>query len=482
MDQLNADKKDENISALSRKKSAMRVTGYIFLATVCLLILSITIIYWIGLRALKSNHVLAAQREIIEKLERFESSVKDMETSQRGYILTADQEYFAAYKESLDKMQKQLERVRQMSEKGDIEPQQERQISRLTKEKVDEMDETVNLIRNNQRNEALVIVRSNKGKQIMDQLRLEVAAVKDHEIEGVHVGNVGTERGTNERNLTFFFSALINLAFLAWAYLKLTREMRRRALVEEALRKSHLELELRVQKRTADLEAANRELEAFGYSVSHDLRAPLRHVSSYINLLEKNAGANLDTTSRKYVHIITQASQRMGQLIDDLLSLSRIGRASFSESIISMNQLVDGTIKELAPDTQGREIEWEITSLPKVRGDLTLLRSAMVNLLSNAVKYTRAAKPARIQIGSKEGNDEVVCFVKDNGAGFDMQFVDKLFGVFQRLHDQSEFEGTGIGLASVRRIIQRHGGKTWAEGVVGQGAVFYFSIPKDRIA
>jgi light-regulated signal transduction histidine kinase (bacteriophytochrome) len=240
-------------------------------------------------------------------------------------------------------------------------------------------------------------------------------------------------------------------------------------------------LELRVEQRTAELVAANKELEAFGYSVSHDLRAPLRHVSSYISLLEKGTGPSLDDKSRRQVQIIAEAAKRMGGLIDDLLVLSRIGRASLAETNVDLRRLVDDARKELAPEMAGRTIEWRIGALPQVRADAALLRSAVVNLLSNAIKYSRRRDPARIELGSREHDGEVVLFVKDNGAGFDMRFADKLFGVFQRLHDRDEFEGTGIGLASVRRIIQRHGGRTWAEGAVEQGASFYFSLPIERV-
>ncbi len=247
------------------------------------------------------------------------------------------------------------------------------------------------------------------------------------------------------------------------------------------LRKLNDELETRVQKRTADLTAANKELEAFGYSVSHDLRAPLRHIDSFVKLLQKNAGSKLDEQNQRYLRIVMDSVARMGLLIDDLLVLSRLGRMPMQERQISLGQVVDEARQELAPAMSGRAIEWHIQPLPKVQGDPSLLRSVMTNLLSNAIKYTRQKNPARIDVGSRTVDGEVVCFVHDNGAGFDMQFVDKLFGVFQRLHTTHEFEGTGIGLASVRRAIQRHGGRTWAEGEVGKGATFYFSLPLSRV-
>ena len=225
-------------------------------------------------------------------------------------------------------------------------------------------------------------------------------------------------------------------------------------------------------------EAANRELEAFSYSVSHDLRAPLRHASGFVSLLEKHAGASLDEKGRRYLETIGKASQKMGRLIDDLLSFSRMGRVEMRRQPVSMEGLVRDVRQELAADTQGRDIQWKVGALPEVLGDPSLLRQVVMNLLSNALKYTRHRSQPRIEIGTAEADGGgSAFFVRDSGAGFDMQYKDKLFGVFQRLHRAEEFEGTGIGLAIVKRIIQRHGGEVWAEGKVGEGAAFYFTLP-----
>lgn len=237
-----------------------------------------------------------------------------------------------------------------------------------------------------------------------------------------------------------------------------------------------------LEKRAAALEAANKELDAFAYSVSHDLRAPLRHIDGFVELLQKRTGKALDEQSRHYVDTISAAAQKMALLIDDLLSFSRMGRQPISFKQVALAPLVRDIIQEFEPNIAGRNIAWCIGALPAVSGDASMLRIVLANLIANALKFTRPRQQAQIEIGSLAGqNSEVVFFVRDNGVGFDMRYSDKLFCVFQRLHRDDEFEGTGIGLASVRRIIARHGGRTWAQGQLDQGATFYFSLPHTGI-
>jgi PAS domain S-box-containing protein len=235
----------------------------------------------------------------------------------------------------------------------------------------------------------------------------------------------------------------------------------------------------KVAQRTArELAAANRELEAFTYTVSHDLRAPLRHIDGFIGLLNRHAATALDEKGRGYLERISRAAVRMDLLIDKLLAFSRMGRSEFVRKKVPMTKLMEEVIEEVMVDLNGRRVEWSVDALPDVYGDPTLLRLAFANLVDNAVKYTRRKDVAKIRIETVYVNaTEAVICVRDNGAGFDMQYIDKLFGVFQRLHGEQEFEGTGIGLASVARIIHRHGGRVWAESSIGEWAAFYVSIP-----
>lgn len=249
----------------------------------------------------------------------------------------------------------------------------------------------------------------------------------------------------------------------------------RNAVVSIVLRKAE-----EVAQITEELQRSNRELEAFSYSVSHDLRAPFRHIVGYAELLKQSSTAKLENNDLRYLDVIIDSAQFAGTLVDNLLSFSQVGRAKLNIQAVPMSALVRDVVRDLETDTEKRSIDWRIGPLPEVQGDLTMLRLVWQNLLHNAIKYTRKRDRAVIDISADQSPEDYIFSVKDNGAGFEQKYVDKLFGVFQRLHKMEDYEGTGIGLANVRRIVSRHGGKTWAEGELDRGAAFYFTLPVSR--
>ena len=254
------------------------------------------------------------------------------------------------------------------------------------------------------------------------------------------------------------------------------RDISERKRAEEEIRKLNEELDERVRRHTAELEATNKDLQAFTYSVSHDLRGPLRHIDGFSKLLFEEYSVNLPEEARRYLNRIRDGTRRMGMMLDDLLNLARVGRKDLNMQLTGLSSLLEEAMRDLQPEMAGREIEWRIGNLPFVECDPALVKQVFANLLSNALKFTRPRERAVIEVGETTQDGRAVIFVRDNGVGFSMKYVDKLFGVFQRLHRLEDFEGTGIGLATVQRIVHKHGGRVWAEGKLNKGATFYFTL------
>jgi light-regulated signal transduction histidine kinase (bacteriophytochrome) len=250
----------------------------------------------------------------------------------------------------------------------------------------------------------------------------------------------------------------------------------------DEIRRLNLELERRVVERTAELEEANKELQAFTYSVSHDLRGPLRHIEGFAALLLEECGAELSGQARGHAARIRESGRTMTAMVNDLLNLSRVGRAELDLQLTGLNSLVEEVRHDLEPELEGRTVEWQVEDLPFVECDPVLMKQVFANLLSNAVKFTRLREKALIEVGTRSEDSLPVVLVRDNGVGFSMKYADKLFGVFQRLHRAEDFPGTGVGLATVRRIIHKHGGRIWAEAELNKGATFYFTlgVPEGR--
>jgi PAS domain S-box-containing protein len=307
-----------------------------------------------------------------------------------------------------------------------------------------------------------------------DEERMILDGIRD----GKRFAHFETVRRRNDGSLvdvSLTISPIYNRAGMVVGGSTIMRDITERKRTEQALQESELRFRATLEQRVADRTS---ELEAFSYTVSHDLRAPLRHLHGYVELLtQETAASPLPEAARRYIQTITDVSSEMGQLIDDLLAFSRMGNVDLRQTRVRPNELVRESIDSLRMATRDRNIEWQIASLPEVLGDTATLKQVFLNLIGNAIKYTRPRDPAHIEIGCfGEENGRLILFVRDNGVGFEMQYAHKLFGVFQRLHRAKDFEGTGIGLAIVRRIVARHEGRVWAEGVANKGATFYFTL------
>ncbi|TMQ00887.1 MAG: hypothetical protein E6L09_05200 [Verrucomicrobia bacterium] len=461
----------------------------------------------------ETGQMVAHTHEVLIRIQELILRLTDAETARRGFIMTGRDRYLTHYTNAVLRVSKVFDDLRQLTRDNPQQQQKCDALEPLVRRRFAVYAESISARHPGTDNEAQMKL-TEQGQAIMEEIRKLIAQMDETERVLRKSRQATASANLKKTRRIAVVGSVASVALLVWVFVMLVGENQRRQRAERALQKANEELEVRVGKRTAELtnvlagyqraeqeikklneelerrvvertgqlQAANNELEAFSYSVSHDLRAPLRHIGGFAEMLRQEASTALGEKSRQHLEVIAESARQMGRLIDSLLSFSRVGRTELKQTRVNMDELVREVQQEVGRDTEGRQIEWEVGPLPAVLGDRSMLKQVWVNLIGNAVKYTRARGSARIDIRCEKTPDhEWQYCVRDNGAGFDMQYAHKLFGVFQRLHRAEEFEGTGIGLANVRRIVHRHGGRTWAEGKVNEGAAFYFTLPDSPV-
>ncbi len=406
--------------------------------------------------------------QVISSLEGIFSSVQDTESAQRAFMISGNETYLEPCNNAMRALPAQLDFVGHLTRDN---PRQQALLSKLRRD----IDARVSMVRTriDQRRQLGINaldpkILTGSGVRLMDAVRADIDAMTGAEKALLLERRAVLGRARTRSTVLQSLVGAISLALLTAVFVGLAKQMARAHRAEKETEKSNVLLR-----------DANNELRAFSYSVAHDLRAPLRAINGFAQIIEEDCQGQLDEPGRRAVGRITANSAKMSTLIDALLELSRVSMQTVRQDKVEMNELVRGAYQELLEMQKGRVIECEIAPLPPASGDPSLLRQVWLNLIGNALKFTRDREHVRIEIGGNVAGPEFATyFIRDNGAGFDMRYADKLFGAFQRLHLPADFEGTGIGLALVQRIIQRHGGTIWAEGEENQGARFAFTLPE----
>ena len=410
---------------------------------------------------------------VVGKLQTVRIDITQTETGERGFMLTGQDRYLKMYGAGVDQVRQDMTELRDLT--SDNAGQQEA-IQRLNPLIAARLAEVGDGIQVRKRSGVLAgveaVTRENNGERWMGQIAAQIDEMRQTEAQLLSRRLETAAASTRKIKVVIVCGNVLAILILLLAGFVIHRETSKRNLAEQNLK----HVNERLERRTADLSETNIELESFAYSVAHDLRAPLRHIAGYSNVLVQDYGPHLDEEGLRYLGKIGDGAQVMGRLVDDLLSLSKIGRQQLALQKTPLDSILRQVVEDFAPECSGREVEWRIGALSSADCDPALMKQVFANLVSNALKYTRKREHAVIQVGQTKQNHERVIFVRDNGVGFDMQYVGKLFGVFQRLHKARDFEGTGVGLAIVQRIVRKHGGRIWAEAKPDQGATFFFTI------
>ncbi len=410
---------------------------------------------------------------VVEKLQTVRIDITQAETGQRGYMLTGQDRYLELYRAGFDQVRRDMKGLPELVADNPTQRAAIKRLDRLIAARLAELAEGIEV---RKRSGLLAgveaVTRANNGEKWMGQIAAQIAEMRQTEAQLLSSRLDTAAASAREIKVVIVCGNVLAILILLVKGFVIHWEIGKRNLAEQHLRQANERLE----RQTAELSETNIELESFAYSVAHDLRAPLRHIAGYSSVLTQDYGSYLDAEGLACLGKIAASAEKMGHLVDDLLRLSQIGRQELSFQDTSLDSLVKQAVEDIAPECAGREVEWQIGDLFNANCDPGLMKQVFANLLSNAVKYTRRQEHAVIQVGQTRQNDERVIFVRDNGVGFEMQYVEKLFGVFHRLHKARDFEGTGVGLAIVQRIIRKHGGRIWAEAKLDQGATFSFTL------
>ncbi|HEV2350213.1 MAG TPA: CHASE3 domain-containing protein [Terriglobia bacterium] len=489
-----------------------------FALAIAILLLIVTMTYHSTLRLIQTDVSRQHNHRVLEKTGQLLSELEDAETGQRGYLITGEESYLAPYQRAVGEVRETIKELHGLVRE---DPNQQRDlaaIEALKEAKLTELLQTIDLRRKAGFDAAKQIVQTNVGKQAMDDMRKIIAGMDERAEKSLSVDQQIEETAARRSIQVVLLGGAVTVVLLFSTFLLLRREIAVRTSAEEkvsrlneGLKQGSAELEAKnkemgafnkkleteigarkqaeegvqrlnvdLEHRTEELEASNKELEAFTYSVAHDLRAPLRHIDGFSKLLLEEGGAELSEENKRYLSRICDGTNRMGQLVDDLLNLARLGRRELSLQVTGLNSVLEEVLKDVKAENANRDIRWNIQPLPFVECDPALVRQVFSNLLSNAAKYTRPRQPAAIEVSQMNEDGQPVILVRDNGVGFSMKYADKLFGVFQRLHRPEDFEGTGVGLATVHRIVRKHGGRVWAEAELDKGATFYFTLGSQK--
>jgi signal transduction histidine kinase len=429
--------------------------------------------YWSEVRNEQDRQWVTHTLLVVEKLQTIRIDITQAETGQRGYMLTGQDRYLELYREGVSQVRQDMKELPDLVLDNPREREVIGRLEPLIASRLGELGDGIEVRKQSGLLAGVEAVsRRNDGDMWMELIAAQIGEMRRMEAQLLSARLATAAASSRKMKAIVVWGNALAILILLVKGCVIHWEIGRRNLAERNLKNSNDRLE----RRTSELSETNIELESFAYSVAHDLRAPLRHIAGYSHVLIQDYGSRFDEEGRRSLEKIADGAQRMGHLVDDLLSLSKVGRQELALEPTSLDKLLRQVVDEFGPEYSGRDIEWRIGDLFVAECDPGLMKQVFVNLLSNAVKYSGKRKHAVIEVGQMMQGEERAVFVRDNGAGFEMKYAGKLFGVFQRLHKARDFEGTGVGLAIAQRIIRKHGGRIWAEAALDHGATFFFTL------